>query len=327
MVATGRVDEPLLYAVARQLLRGKLTLLLGAGVNLCDRPADLERWTLGCGFYPSGAELAQHLAERIHFDGVDDRDLMEVATQLEFSADRGLLYEWLREVFDVDGAPTSVHRFIAETEARRLAGQIEKRERAPLIVTTNYDDALERAMKDAGAPFEVVAYIADGAARGRFRHMTPDADAIVIDRPDVDRGRDLGTHLTILKLHGTIDRASRSGRQVGDSGTSGDSFVITEPQYVDYLTTDVWDQIPWELRARLLETNMLFVGYGLHDWNLLVVLNRIDALPHPRMKQWAIQLKPTRTDIGRWKHYQVECFDIDVSEFVREMRLAVNFEQ
>ena len=41
-----------------------------------------------------------------------------------------------------------------------------------VILTTNYDDLLERALEEAGEPYDLITYIASGPAeyRGRFMH-------------------------------------------------------------------------------------------------------------------------------------------------------------
>ena len=44
-----------------------------------------------------------------------------------------------------------------------------------MILTTNYDDALERAFEQAGEPYDLVTYIASEPKehRGRFMHWAP----------------------------------------------------------------------------------------------------------------------------------------------------------
>src|SRR5207247_317317 len=97
--------------------------------------------------------------------------------------------------------------------------------RALLFVTTNYDDALERAFHAANEEFDLVTYVAEGDARGKFLHWSPDGGVTLVERPNEYRGLAVGPRCIILKLHGAVDR-----------GTSEwDSFVITEDHYIDYL--------------------------------------------------------------------------------------------
>jgi hypothetical protein len=304
------VSPELAERIVKRLLHGRVTPVLGAGANLCDRPEDLGEWTHGCGFYPSGAELARHLAIECGVPGEDDHNLMEVATSVELSFGRAPAYEMLRDVFNIDGTPTILHRFIAR--ARVVSRATLPAADAPLVVTTNYDDALERALDEAGEAFDVIAYVADGPGRGRFRHLASGGNAVVIDDPDGYRAIPLDERPTILKLHGTIDR----------SDERGDSYVIAEDQYVEYLATDVWVAIPRVLRDRLKATHLLFLGYALRDWNLLVVLKRLGILP-PRYASWAVQLNPSINDTERWKRRNVECLDTDIADFVSALDAAL----
>ena len=64
----------------------------------------------------------------------------------------GPLHDQLHDVFDADYAIGPLHKFLATLPARlRLAGRPRV---CPLVLTTNYDDALERAFGDAGEPFD-----------------------------------------------------------------------------------------------------------------------------------------------------------------------------
>src|SRR6266540_2622414 len=94
--------EPPTRLVLRELIRGHVTPFLGAGANLCGRPSTPEPWSRGCGFYPSGAELAEHLADLFSFPGEDRRDLMEVASFAEVQLGRSRLYKELHSVFHED---------------------------------------------------------------------------------------------------------------------------------------------------------------------------------------------------------------------------------
>lgn len=304
------VDPVLAQRIVRRLLHGSVTPVLGAGVNLCGRPEGFV-WTPGCGHYPSGTELARELAAQCDFEGEDNRNLMAVATYAELSMGRAPLYDALRPVFDIDAPPTVVHDFIARA-AHVRRDTAEGDAGAPLVVTTNYDVALERALGAVGETFDVVAYVAEGEARGRFRHVKPSGDVVVIDDPDGYDAIDLD-RVVILKLHGTVDPADRHR----------DDFVITEEQYVEYLIADVGPAIPRVLRERLCSTHLLFLGYGLRDWNLLVVLTRMGVLP-PQWNSWAIQLNAGRTEGQRWENRGIDKFDVDLVDFIGALEALLN---
>ena len=267
-------DEDHYFLVADRLLSGRVVPFLGAGANLCGRPEGVP-WALG-EFLPSGRELAERLARRSRYPLDGDLDLLRVAQYVDAVLGEQALYEYLRATFDADYPPTSLHRLLAD-----VAAEMRDLGRPPLLIlTTNYDDALERAFEKRGVPCEVLWYEAKrGDARGRFRHRRSDK-IVTIDRPNEYLTPELREHTSILKLHGAIDR--------GDA--KSDSYVITEDNYIDYLSTgDIAKQIPVTLLEKMGESHFLFLGYSLRDWNLRVILNRIWGQQTLDLKSWAVQ--------------------------------------
>ena len=84
---------------------------------------------------------------------------------------KGPLYYELRKLFDANYPVTPVHGFFAGLPGRSREQGTPKYQ---VILTTNYDDALERAFDEANEPYDVVWYIADGEPRGKFWHRPPD---------------------------------------------------------------------------------------------------------------------------------------------------------
>jgi SIR2-like domain len=238
-------------AVVRDIVENRVVPLLGAGVNLCGREPDAT-WSRGRDL-PSGAELANYLAERFFYPPEGGPlELLRVSQYVAVNDGTGLLYDELRKLFDADYEPTPVHDFFASLP--RLLGQKPEREvpwASQLILTTNYDDLLERAFERASEPFDVVWYIADGDARGKFWHRPHEGEARQIDDPEGYEGLDLEQRPVILKIHGAMDRLARER----------DSYVITEDHYIDYLTkTDLRQLVPVELVAKLMTSRFLFLG-------------------------------------------------------------------
>lgn len=266
------------YAVVRRLLADtEVVPFLGAGANLCDRPHETA-WSLGR-YAPSGAELARTLAERSLYPD-PNLDLLRVSQYVDATLGEGQLYRYLRSVFDADYPPTSLHRFLA-----RLPPLLRERSRGQLLIlTSNYDDLVERALAEAGEPCDVVWYEAKrGPLQGRFLHRDPAGEVVPIDRPNKYTGLDLRERAVILKLHGAIDRID----------ARRDSYVITEDAYIEYLVGgDVGQQIPFVLRERMADSHFLFLGYSMRDWNLRVILNRIWGAQALDLKSWAVQREP-----------------------------------
>ena len=301
--------EPHFRNVVRASFEGSLIPLLGAGVNLSGRPAekDWEPGRFDC--LPSGAELAGHLASYFGYqagNGNGVKDLVRVAQYVAVISGSGPLYDRLHRVFDGDYEPSPVHRLFARLPALLRERGTEHQ----LIVTTNYDDAMERALRDEGETFDVVSYIAEGDARGKFHHFRPDGEVVLIETPNRygEHGElSLEERTVVLKVHGAVDRPS------GER----DSFVITEDHYIDYLTrTDISDLVPVTLTAKLRRSSFLFLGYSMRDWNLRVILHRIWGQQRLRWQSWAVQLDPAQIEQQFWGMRGVEILDRHLDEYI-----------
>jgi hypothetical protein len=294
--------------VLQALTDGTVVPLLGAGVNLCGRP-QLSQWQLGR-FLPSGDELASYLADKFSYPQKEARELARVSQFAAVKMGSGELYEKLRKLFDADYPPTCLHQFLAG-----LTTNLNQKGYHPqhqLIVTTNYDDVLERAFQAANEPFDVVSYIADGELKGRFFHSPMWGEPRLIEKANeytisLDR-------TVILKIHGEVDR----------DNADRDSYVITEDHYIDFLSrSDIAVLLPPMLVAKMRRSHFLFLGYGLRDWNLRVILHRIWGAQKLTYKSWAIQLHPDDLDREFWQKRDVEIYDVRLEDYVSELNKRV----
>lgn len=303
------VLRPHVELVARHLRDGKVVPFLGAGVNLCGRPH-------GTGFepgryLPSGGELAGHLAECFAYPTPDSKDLVRISQYAAVMSGPAELYDALHRVFDADYPPSPVHRLLARVPSVvRLAPHPV----FPLIVTTNYDDALERAFDEAGEDYDLVSYVAEGPHRGLFQHVRPGEPRRLITVPNEYLCLSPSIRPVILKIHGAVAR--------GDP--DGDSYVITEDHYIDYLTrTDISSLVPADLAAKLRRSHFLFLGYSLRDWNLRVILHRIWGSQQLKYKSWAVQLDPDAVDQQCWALRDVILVRARLEDYVEALEGAL----
>src|SRR5204862_332165 len=70
----------------------------------------------------------------------------------------GPLYDALHTLVEGDGEPSAVHRFLARLPAVLRDGHSGQ----PLLVTTGYELALERALEEADESYDTVCYLAAG---------------------------------------------------------------------------------------------------------------------------------------------------------------------
>lgn len=294
--------------VLKAVLDARLVPFLGAGVNRCGRPPTTP-WTPDQRQYlPDASELSKYLSESYGNLSNDPADLARVSQYISVMNGDGPLYEELHRIFDVDYPPTGLHRFLATLPNRLSAKGYGRRHQ--LIVSTNYDDLLERAFRDAGEVFDLIVYMCEGEHRGRFMHFPPNEAPRVIVVPNEYRDISLDRRSVILKIHGAVDR----------SNADGDSYVITEDHYIDYLTrTDLSGLVPATLAAKLRRSNFLFLGYGLRDWNLRVILHRIADAQRKSYRSWAILLNPDELDRRFWDRRDVELMNIKVENYIDEL--------
>ncbi len=301
------------YQVMQKVRNGRLVPFLGAGVNLSNRP--LGSYYRRGKYLPNGQELALDLADKFEYPNGDSSNLIRVSAYASLK-DELELYRHLHEVFDADYPPNDVHDFFA-----RLPGVLRAKGHmnpCQLIVTTNYDDVLERAFTKAGEPFHVVYYARaarDSVLHGKFMHLWPDGTPQVIVNPltygELPIRGETVECTTILKIHGAVIRGN----------WEESNFVITEDDYIKYLAgMNDANGIPATLKSKMLTSSFLFLGYSLSDWNLRVLLHRIfDERPR-QTPSWAVLNKFEELDEKFWEKRNVDFFNIPLSQYVAELR-------
>ncbi len=303
--------------VVRSLSENRVVPFLGASVNLVGRPTD-KPWQFGqSDFLPIGAELSEHLARTFDYPSNEPRDLVRVSQFAAVKAGIGPLYDELRKVFKMEYPPTPLHMFFAA-----LPRLLRERGYPPelLIVTTNFDDALTRAFRAMNEPVDLVTYIAEGEARGKFLHTAPDGKARPIDKPNKYLGLAPEERTIILKIHGVVDRQNRAR----------DSYVITEDHYIDYLAhKDIAQQLPAQLLERMSWSHFLFLGYSLRDWNLRVILHRIWGEQKFKYKAWAVSEtnlmaeKPQPLEQEFWRLRDVDIIKMPLDDYIEGLQERV----
>ena len=318
--------EPPYRLIWSQLEAGKLIPFLGAGASLCSRPVaengEPLPWTAGERFLPSGRELAGWLAKCCEFPELTEDDLAKIASYFEIRARRRLLIQELRGIFGRQYSHGSIHDFLASA-------------RVPLlIVTTNYDDLIERAFQARGRPYHLVTCSDREEWAGSVLWWEPGAQTPKVRSPK-ELELSLGDTSIIYKMHGTVS-------------AKHDSFVITEEDYVGFLARMTYSNaIPARFMLQFREASFLFLGYGLRDWNLRVMLESLrrglrrmevrpetEDVPFPQAMEsyvppddgeypsWAIQHRSSELERELWWRRNVQIFDMSIDDFITRMYRA-----
>lgn len=315
---------------------GQVVPFLGAGVNFGTREPKTANW-LGreSNFLPSGRELSNWLADKISFPSSDDHDrddLPKVASYFAETSARARLRQRLQEIFYHPYKPSLIHHYLARIARHEVDGQAVGK--PLLIVTTNYDDLTEQAFRSMNPPrpYDLVVYPTDREEiKGSvlwWKHGAEDPVAVPTNRLYVD----LDNVNVIYKMHGSVMRGK----------PDLDSYVITEEDYVDFLSSMISQRaIPPLFMRHFRSRHFLFLGYGLQDWNLRVVLKNLKSpdfgatddgagLADPvtllrisnDLRSWAIQFRPSEFEIALWNARHVKIYDFDINEFVRRLTEA-----
>lgn len=307
--------------VVGAIVEGEVIPFFGAGVNLFDR-LEAEEYQPGK-YLPSGKELSRYLAAKYEISGPHITDLSRVSQHVSLIRGSRSLYNSLGEVFDSKYPSTKLHQFFARLPA--LLKQKNSRRPYQLIVTTNYDDVLEEAFRAENEPFDVVTYIAKKPNLGKFLHAPNGQvkDSIIINEPNTYgnlpfQGLTL-QRTVILKIHGMVERTPIPPLDRADD--LHDSFVITEDDYIDYLaSTDISRLVPYQLKSKLTNSGFLFLGYGLRDWNLRVIMHRIWRDQALSSTSWAIQREADELDKKFWATHGVNIVESSLETYIEELQ-------
>ena len=284
---------PPFVAIKQALHSGRVVPFLGSGASLPadhDDAATLKPELLRP---PSAAQLTRYLATRCDITPEDATDLPRTAQHYDTMLGLGSLYEQLHHVFAQPFPPARLHKFLAHIPS------------LPLIVTTNYDDLIERAFREVNRPYHLVMYNRGTNKVRIWRHGAAEPEEALAKNCDITVSP--GSPTVIYKMHGTVD----------PSAASGDDYVITEEDYVEFLSRLGTSGVMPAAFAEVFRTShILFLGYSLRDWNVRVVLHEIWRDWHWRYQSWAVQKSASALDRTFWERKRLSIFTMTIDAFL-----------
>lgn len=308
----GKIEPP--YGVIwNRIKTGKVIPFLGAGASLVGRGSD--EWNpRKPQFLPSGRELSRFLARETSFpsrDPGDLDDLAKVASYYAIMSGRRSLRERLHEVFNYEFDCGPLHQYLASIPVPLL------------IVSTNYDTFIEQAFLAANKPYDLVIHPSERKDIANAVWWWPHGATEPVVIPPNELHIDLDKTTVIYKMHGTIQHQT----------DKWDSFVITEEDYVDFVSRMTANAaIPSLFYEYFRMRSFLFLGYSLRDWNLRVVLKNLDRYlvgnkrgvsedeDDEPLPSWSIQYEPSELERRLWEKRNVNIFDMSIDAFVSEMQ-------
>ena len=248
---------------------------------------------------------ATALEDYEHLLHVGAQDLMRVSLHIQVRSGNPRLHDLLEEMLDAGCGPSQLLLALARLPVR-------------LIVTTNYDDLMEQAFRDEGqaAPLVVVQPV-DGFDAKEQRRWTRELSALAT--VDV-HPRDEQEAAILYKIHGSFGDGGREEK----GGRKGRApLIVTEQDYIDFLSLAGTDGkgVPRQISAMMQDSTLLFLGYGLEDWDFRTIYKAlIESLP-PRDQHvsYAIQKDPSPFWEAMWLKKGVTIYDVDLYDFAGEL--------
>ena len=279
-----RVAQPALEDHYDEVMRafgaGRLVPVLGPGVGGV-----------------AGHELATLLATRFELE-LDGRGLAYVSQAVAARNGIGPLHDELHLALARDFEPSLLHRWLAGLPPLLRHRSLPQQ----LIVSTSFDTGVERAFADTGEELDVVVYLASGRDRGKFLHICPSGESVVVEQPNAYTGLALEQRSVLLKIHGHVDHGAT--REL-------ESFAVSEDDHIDYLAgVEAAGTVPVQIAARLRRSHLLFLGYAVDDWSLRVFLRRVWGHDRLAYRSWAVQSAAESLARELWRERGVDAYDV-----------------
>jgi hypothetical protein len=283
-------------------------------------------WLGACvrGDLPDSRLVAGQLAAAFPELEIESSDLAEVAQSIAVQKTGTQLRMKLSDLINRYCEPIDVHRFLAEFPgARRRRGLNPCYQ---LIVSTNYDRALERAFEHINEPFDYAIYKPRESRFVHFPWREGDAGAgVTVDEPSQYQGFPIRDdyeleRTVIVKLHGAFSFQEGSYRW-------SDDYVVTEDQYIDYLSAQaIGDNLPTQIHDVLLGRSCLFLGHTLREWSARLLLRRLWLGAGTKHEfSWAIEHEPDDLEKRSWSAMgSVDLLNVHPSEYIQGLTAALN---
>jgi hypothetical protein len=107
----------------------------------------------------------------------------------------------------------------------------------------------------------------------------------------------------VLRLDGCVDDA--------------EGVVVTEDDFIGYLArADVGSALPVSVAAKLRRSHFLFLGYGMREWSLRLVLDRIWAGEQLAYRSWAVVETARPLERQFWAARNVDLLEQSLEAYV-----------
>lgn len=235
-------------AISMMMQQGDVALFLGAAASLVGADGGQR--------LPNGRQLANDLSTLVSYPGDNKDPLTKIAQYLvESAGDRDFLLSYIKQKFHVEvnqSYRTSLNDFLMDIPEAYIPR---------LIVSTNYDTLVERALEARNIRYMAISHII-GKTPYSGRLLAYNNLNEIVNKQMIMTTRELEellenmrgeneTPIILYKMHGsatlyvtTSDRQERKLHQIN-------SVVLTEQDYIDFLDKDVMHRLPTQIQRML----------------------------------------------------------------------------
>lgn len=206
--------------------------------------------------------------------------LTSISSYYEKLLGRDKLWELLRDVIAPKAQPTRTHDLLADAAKHHLS---QKRAKDYLIITTNYDCLMEKALDD---PSRQVPYIVLTTKKGKPPKVLIRCSENVEDREDLVRDywdKQTPSNFTLVKAQSTVVIYKIHGCLSPEFRYDDEGLVISDNDYVEYIS---WMSksdgiIPSYVGELMRDKPFWFLGYSLNDWNVRSIYEMVKSKSNP----------------------------------------------
>lgn len=219
------------------------------------------------GTLPLGGELAERWATEHRYPLDDVNDLARVSQFLGVRSSDSL---YPKELISSELEHLRPPDFARQDEPHAVLAQLPLR----VYMTTNYDDYMFAALRRFGKnPIREICRW--NTALASYPTVL---DASFVPTP---------TNPVVYHLHGHL--------------SNPESIVLTEDDYLDFLIAISRDEnlLPHQIRRALAGASLLFVGYGLADWDFRVLHRGLVMAGEKSLRRLSVTVQLDREDPAR----------------------------
>jgi len=246
--------------------------------------------------------------------------LTSISSYFEKSLGRQELWELLHDIFSKKQQQTRTHDLLADAAQHHLR---YSGARDYLIITTNYDCLMEKALDDREVPYVVLTVKKgnDPKVLIRCSQTVVDRDELIKDYHDqlypnkftFLKARSL---VVIYKIHGCLYQ----GIEYKDEGV-----VISDNDYVDYISQMSRNDgiIPLHVSELMREKPFWFLGYSLSDWNVRSIYEAVKGKSNPdkkEIKDFSVMYSVGKFEELFFEKNNITIFQASLNEFVDGIR-------